>query len=534
MRPSVLRARLMFLPLLLLLLAPTARASGPPMQYVGSLNPYPGAFSAYATVAVDTDRHVAYLASVFASQGVAVIDIHDPSHPVFVYEIPNPPPIDANNQPENGDVDLVGRYLAVSHHGQFGRQVFRGVAIYDTQPDPYHPTLVSTIPINTCGIESAQLDPEAGSGRPYVYANSHCFGANNVYIGNILTGQIIGTFLGPEPFGDCPPFPCTEENAPHEAFVQRHPRSGKVLDYVGYWDSGLRIIDVTDPTHPTEVGAFDYGPGTGFRNAHGAVATPSGDYVFVGDEFAFDQRGGIHVFDARTCDGTSHCTPTPIAFWQRQSDDAGAPPDANPIFFTSFVAFDVHNMFPMGENALLLGNYRLGVRLLDVTNKSAPQEISFYNPNNNGGTVDDPGRPDLTTGRRTYNAVRGHDGLIYGGDITMGLFVCSLHPNTVLPSGAAAFARADRGGSDLVSVRVSVGREVHFTTRKPGRSELAIFDISGRLVARVVDEDHGTGDHRLSWDSRTASGARAARGVYLGRLTTPDGAGSVKLVHLGD
>ncbi|HEU5311729.1 MAG TPA: hypothetical protein VFV24_09780, partial [Candidatus Eisenbacteria bacterium] len=114
------------------------------MQYVGSLNPYPEG-AVFSTVAVDTDRDVAYMANVFDPHGVSVIDIHDPSLPVFVYEIPNPGTINANNQPSPADVDLVGRYLAVTHHPLFGLQAFKGVAIYDTQPDPYHPTLISLI-----------------------------------------------------------------------------------------------------------------------------------------------------------------------------------------------------------------------------------------------------------------------------------------------------------------------------------------------------------------------------------------------------
>jgi len=85
MRPSRPGAHLLLLPLALALLAPTAHASGPPLQYVGSLNPYPErAGTTYSTVAVDTDRHVAYMASVFSPQGVSVIDIHDPSLPIHV------------------------------------------------------------------------------------------------------------------------------------------------------------------------------------------------------------------------------------------------------------------------------------------------------------------------------------------------------------------------------------------------------------------------------------------------------------------
>jgi len=57
MRPSRPGAHLLLLPLVLALLAPTAHASGPPLQYVGSLNPYPErAGTTYSTVAVDTDR----------------------------------------------------------------------------------------------------------------------------------------------------------------------------------------------------------------------------------------------------------------------------------------------------------------------------------------------------------------------------------------------------------------------------------------------------------------------------------------------
>ena len=85
MRPSRPGAHLLLLPLVLALLAPTAHASGPPLQYVGSLNPYPErAGTTYSTVAVVTDRHVAYMASVFSPQGVSVIDIHDPSLPIHV------------------------------------------------------------------------------------------------------------------------------------------------------------------------------------------------------------------------------------------------------------------------------------------------------------------------------------------------------------------------------------------------------------------------------------------------------------------
>src|SRR5687767_6428163 len=174
-----------------------ASASGPPMEFVGSLNPFENA--TYSSVAVNTDRHVAYMGAAFSSQGVAVIDIHDRANPVLASVIPNPPPNDANNQTSPFDVDLVGRYLLVSYHPEFGRQAFRGVSVYDISADPYHPVHLRDISLSACGLESSQLDPEAESGRPYAYCNAHCLVDPRVFIVNILTGAVEGSFVGPEP-----------------------------------------------------------------------------------------------------------------------------------------------------------------------------------------------------------------------------------------------------------------------------------------------------------------------------------------------
>jgi hypothetical protein len=47
---------------------------------------------------------------------------------------------------------------------------------------------------------------------------------------------------------------------------------------------------------------------------------------------------------------------------------------------------------------------------------------------------------------------------------------------------------------------------------------LAIFDVRGRLVATLLDEERGPGLHRVVWDGRNARGRQVASGVYLYRL----------------
>ena len=44
----------------------------------------------------------------------------------------------------------------------------------------------------------------------------------------------------------------------------------------------------------------------------------------------------------------------------------------------------------------------------------------------------------------------------------------------------------------------------------PARVHLEVVDIAGRVVARLVDQDHAAGVHVSVWDAR-----RAAPGIYL-------------------
>src|SRR6266540_5387500 len=91
--------------------APSAGATGNPMKLVGALNPWKdGQFS---NVAADASRHVGYLGS-YDDQGVAVIDTSDAAHPVLTDVLTTH--IASNTATsDSADLDLVGRYLAVSH-----------------------------------------------------------------------------------------------------------------------------------------------------------------------------------------------------------------------------------------------------------------------------------------------------------------------------------------------------------------------------------------------------------------------------------
>jgi uncharacterized repeat protein (TIGR02543 family) len=59
---------------------------------------------------------------------------------------------------------------------------------------------------------------------------------------------------------------------------------------------------------------------------------------------------------------------------------------------------------------------------------------------------------------------------------------------------------------------------VRFTAAGPGPARLAIYDVTGRLVRRVVERTLGAGQHEATWDGRGPDGGKAPAGVYFARL----------------
>jgi hypothetical protein len=58
---------------------------------------------------------------------------------------------------------------------------------------------------------------------------------------------------------------------------------------------------------------------------------------------------------------------------------------------------------------------------------------------------------------------------------------------------------------------------------EPARVRLAVYDVSGRLVATILDERVGPGPLNVVWDGRDASGRKCSSGVYFARLTNGRG-----------
>lgn len=95
------------------------------------------------------------------------------------------------------------------------------------------------------------------------------------------------------------------------------------------------------------------------------------------------------------------------------------------------------------------------------------------------------------------------DGRVIGFGLTPGLALSDLglvHLGTPHPNPAAR------------------GTSVEFALGRGGPASLAVFDLSGRRVRRLLEGDVDAGPRRIAWDGRDEAGARVPAGLYLVRL----------------
>jgi flagellar hook assembly protein FlgD len=55
------------------------------------------------------------------------------------------------------------------------------------------------------------------------------------------------------------------------------------------------------------------------------------------------------------------------------------------------------------------------------------------------------------------------------------------------------------------------------------RTNLSIYDVAGREVAVLVDENQPAGYHQILWDGKDSQGSPVGNGVYFYRLNARNG-----------
>lgn len=304
------------------------------------------------------------------------------------------------------------------------QEVFDTLLLAIDVSDPSAPKLAGETTVPGYGPHTV-FATEVG-GAQYVYVVSYGLqifryeGGAFEFVGRYAAaspGQLLANEDGPEQTRTY----ATRSIYGHDVFAWEDPvTGGHVAFYAGAYE-GLKVLDLSDPRFPREVGTWiPDGPDA-----------PS--YVHTVTVKMFGERR-IAAVGAETFEGRNRDVPSPV--WFLDVTDLASPQllatYTNPAGVGSqdllFSAHDMRFDESDGGVRLWLANYHGGIWVLDVDDPAAPRVAGFYLPNEDNGYVPPE---DCCSGLRmsgtplTFDVVA-RNGIGYAADMWTGLYTLRL------------------------------------------------------------------------------------------------------------
>ncbi len=227
----------------------------------------------------------------------------------------------------------------------------------------------------------------------------------------------------------------------------------------GQNQTGLRIVDVTDPFNPTLISTLQY---SGAQYCHQVWVSDDQQYAFLNDEL--DETRRNQPTTTRVIDISNLNNPSVADTFRNSTSSTD------------------HNNYAKGD-FLYQANYTSGLRVLDIANPTNPREIAYIDTH--------PGT-DVKGFRGAWSCFPYFDsGSVLISDIERGLFVVRV--DAVIPQrvdlelNGALPEHVSTGGGESISVDVTpIG-----TGLLGGSVELVFDDGTGPVVVEGVE---GSGD----------------------------------------
>ena len=242
-----------------------------------------------------------------------------------------------------------------------------GAEVYDIS-DPGDPEYVGSAQGPNAGFHNCFVHQIGGD--HYVFGiQGVVSGDAGVHVYRITDGGVVpvnfwgGDDLPVTDYGTDTTFYC------HDFYAHHDPKTGKPLGFIAYWNNGVRVLDLSDPTDLTELGV-------GRMNvAHYAQPVPElvdGKRLFVGGQEVSSRQGSedpdgpeanpsgyVYLFDGDALfeDGVTDCPK--LAEWTLYGN----------VTFEDY-AYSPHNndivVQPDGDAWITQANYHAGVRFLKI------------------------------------------------------------------------------------------------------------------------------------------------------------------------
>jgi hypothetical protein len=336
-------------------------------------------------------------------RGTSIIDVGDPTRPRLVQRIPSFPNTHGHKVQVVGDVLLVNRERIPRSSGPW----VAGLSIYDVS----RPTEPREIAFWPCGGKGVHRMTYWAAPYAWVTAGDDEFTDQFLVVLDLsdpgrpvevsrwwLPGMRMGA-------GEVPDWDEDAAVKLHHAIV-RGDRA-----YCAWWDQGVVILDVADPSVPRLVGHLQFDHDLS-RSTHTAFPLPGRDLLVVAEERIAAGCVGPAP-NARLVDISDETKPRVVATFPVPAGDFCARGGR-------FGPHNVHEMRPgtlSDPNTVYLTYFNAGLRVVDVADPTRPTEIAWYIP--------DP--PPGRQATQLNDVLVGLDGLIYVTDrFAGGLYILEL------------------------------------------------------------------------------------------------------------
>lgn len=205
-------------------------------------------------------------------------------------------------------------------------------------------------------------------------------------------------------------------NPKGKRYALHHMITAGKLGYAAWRDGGLTVHDLSDPARPTLISRLNWSPpfpgGT-----HTPLPLPGRQLLVVADE-AHAERCAKGLFQTFVVDVRAPDNPVPIATFPqaRDRDHCAAPGTYGP--------HNLHEMRPgsfQSEDTIFATYNNAGVRVFDIRNAHAPQEVAYWLPPAPRKMMDP--RANVTHAAKTCDVYVTPEGLMYVSDWNGGLHV---------------------------------------------------------------------------------------------------------------
>jgi hypothetical protein len=374
------------------------------------------------------------------NNGVAVIDVHDPTAPTVLSRLMNPSGTSAEDvvvyTAQTGPLaghDIAAAGIQVCGDNRFS-SIPRGLQLWDVT-DPRHPAPIGFWDAECCapGVHEFEVSYRADLGRTFAYATvptsryadattasgyRDADGDGDFRLIDITdpTAPVQTSSFGIQDIGG--PFysgqGCdADANYGHGA----EPSADGRLVFLSYWDSGFIRLDVSDPANPIFEGRTVY-PANADGDAHSSQWDESRELLFGADEdFCKTSGSGIEkgLGYMRIYDYADPAAPVQIGAY-RTPNSLGTDDQAAGDY-------SIHNNFLVGTD-VYSSWYSDGVRVVDASDPTQPVEVAYFVPPAVQNGVKPSQRGVLSNTTQVWGVVVDEaTGLIYASDMNSGLWI---------------------------------------------------------------------------------------------------------------